>query len=51
MTFGLIDVDLPEEERLAAFDFVGLGVAVPGRPALDHVGDVDVARAATRWPR
>ena len=42
MTFGLIDVDLPEQERLALLHFVGLGIAVARRPALDHVGDVDV---------
>ena len=38
----LHDVDLPEQERLAAGHFVGLGVAVAGRPALEDVGDVDV---------
>ena len=42
MTFGLIDVDLAEQERLALLHFVGLGVAVARRPALDDVGDVDV---------
>ena len=49
MTFGWIDVDLPEQERLARRDFVRLRIAVPRRPALDHVGDVDlVAREAHR---
>ncbi len=38
-------VDLREEERLARGDFVRLGLAVAGRAALDHVRDVDVARA------
>ena len=42
-------VDLPEQERLAGGHFVGLGVAVAGRPALEDVGDVDVlARVAHR---
>src|SRR5688572_14521473 len=36
-------VDLPEEEALAGLDLVRVRVAVPWRPALDHVGDVDVA--------
>src|SRR5207247_4062176 len=31
--------DLPLEERLAAQDLVGLGVAVLRRPAFDHVSD------------
>ena len=43
MTFGRIDVDLPEQERLARRDFVRLRIAVARRPALDHVRDVDVA--------
>ena len=44
-------VDLPEQERLALLHFVRLGIAVARRPALDHVGDVDVARASGRWLR
>ena len=35
-------VDLAEEERLAGRDLVRLGIAVARRPALDHVGDVDL---------
>ena len=42
MTLGCTAVDLPEQERLALLDFVGLGIAIAGRPALDHVGDVDL---------
>ncbi len=42
MTRGRIDVDLLEEERLARRHFVGLGIAVARRPALDDVRDVDV---------
>src|SRR3954469_13287133 len=38
----LDDVDLLEQERLAGLHFVLLGIAVAGRPALDHVGDIDV---------
>src|SRR5688572_16798079 len=38
----LDDVDLPEQIRLALLDFVGFRIAVPGRPAFDHVGDVDL---------
>ena len=38
----LDDVDLPEQERLARRDLVRLRIAVLRRPALDHVGDVDV---------
>ena len=32
-----------EEVRLAGLDLLGLWVPVPGRPALEHVRDVDVA--------
>ena len=35
-------LDLPEEVRLAGLDLVRLRVAVPGRPALEDVRDVDV---------
>src|SRR5688572_9468184 len=38
----LDDVDLPEEERLALFHFVGFGVAIFRRAALNDVGDVDI---------
>ena len=38
----LDQLDLPEQVRLAGLDLVGLRVAVPGRPALEHVGDVDL---------
>ena len=30
ITFGSIDVDLPEQERLAGLDFVRLGIAIAG---------------------
>src|SRR6185503_173281 len=37
------------QERFAALDFIRFGIAVLRRPALDHVGDVDVvARQADR---
>ena len=39
---GLDQLDLPEEVALAGFDLVQHRVAVPRRPALDHVRDVDV---------
>ena len=49
ITIGLMRLDLAEEERLAGGDFVGLGVPVLRRTALDDVGDVDVfAREADR---
>ena len=51
MTFGLDRLDLPEQERLARRDLVRLRVAVLGRPALDHVGDVDVVARVARSPR
>ena len=51
ITFGRIDVDLPEQERLARGDLVRLGVAVLGRAALDDVGDVDVVARRSRSPR
>ena len=35
-------LDLPEEVPLAGLDLLGLRVAVAGRPALEHVRDVDV---------
>ena len=35
-------LDLPEEVRLALLDLVRQRVAVPRRPALEHVRDVDV---------
>ena len=35
-------LDLLAQERRACLDFVGLGVAVSGRAALDHVGNVDL---------
>src|SRR5262249_38853050 len=42
-------VQLCLEERLAGLDLVRLGIAVPRRPALHHVADVDlVARVAHR---
>ena len=43
--------ELPLQERLAAGDLVGLGVAVAGRAALQDVADVDVARARSPSPR
>ena len=39
---GADDLDLSVEEGGAGIHLGGLGVAVAGRPALDHVGDVDV---------
>ena len=39
---GADQLELPEEEGLAARDLVGLRVPVVGRPTLDDVGDVDV---------
>ena len=41
-------LDLCEEVPLAGLDLLGLRVAVPGRAALEHVGDVDVGRARAR---
>ena len=38
----LDDVDLAEQELLARLHFVRFRIAVLRRPALDHVGDVDV---------
>src|SRR5439155_17297899 len=38
----LDELDLFEEMGLAGLDLIRHGVTVPGRPALDHVGDVDV---------
>ncbi len=38
----LDQLDLAEEVALAGLDLVGHRVAVPGRPALDHVRDVHV---------
>ena len=35
-------LDLTEEVRLAGLDLLRLGIAVAGRPALEHVRDVDV---------
>ena len=35
-------LDLLEQERLAGRDLVRLGIAIPRRAALDHVGDVDI---------
>src|SRR3982751_224614 len=43
----LDELDLLEEVALAGLDLVGLRVAVPGRAALDHVGDVDVLAGET----
>src|SRR5262245_4094688 len=43
--FGSNQLDLPAQEGLARVDLVGLGVAVPRRPALDDVADVDVLPA------
>src|SRR5688500_18210085 len=34
--------DLAEQEGLALLHLIAFGVAVAGRPALDHVGDVDL---------
>ncbi len=42
ITCGWIDVDLPEQKRFALRHFIGLGIAVAGRTALDDVGDVDL---------
>ena len=39
-TFGSMSDELLLEPRAAGVDLVGLGVAVAGRPALHHVGDV-----------
>ena len=39
---GLDRIDLPEHELLALLHLVGLGIPVARRPALDHVGDVDI---------
>ena len=41
-------LDLGEQVALARLDLVGQRVAVPGRAALEHVGDVDVRRARAR---
>ena len=35
-------IDLPKQKGLAGRDFVGLGIAILGRPAFDHVADVNV---------
>src|SRR4051812_36220771 len=35
-------VDLPQQERLALCGFIGLGIAIAWRPALDEIRDVDV---------
>ena len=34
--------ELPEEVRFAGRDFVGLGIAVPRRTALQDIADVDI---------
>src|SRR5262249_37749371 len=41
--FGLDGVELTEKKRRAGGDFVGLGLTIAGRTALDHVADVHVA--------
>ena len=38
-------VDLAQKKRRALRHLVGLGIAVARRPALEHVGDVDVLAA------
>src|SRR5262245_45105815 len=35
-------IDLTKQEWLALLHFVRFGITVAGRPALDHVGDVDI---------
>ena len=48
---GRIAASCALEERLAARDLVGLGVAVAGRAALQHVADVDVVARDSPSPR
>src|SRR5262245_1167400 len=38
----LHSVNLTKQERLALLDFVRFGIAVTRRPALDHVGDINI---------
>ena len=42
MTRGLDELDLPPQIGLAGLDLLRARVAVVGRPALEHVGDVDL---------
>ena len=44
----LDQLDLLQQVRRALRHFVGLGIAVARRPALEHVGDVDVLAARSR---
>ena len=46
ISFGLDQLDLPQQVRRALRDFLGRGIAVARRPALEHVGDVDVVGRA-----
>ena len=47
----LQQLHLPHQERLARREFVGRGVAIARRAALERVGDVDLARRLGLAPR
>src|SRR6266852_4566009 len=39
--------NLSKKKRLARSDFIGFGISIIGRPALDHVADINVAAPKT----